>query len=1140
MKRTCVRLAVFSCGVLVLLFSTDNTFSQMQKITHPKVHSEGNFYEQDSMLYADAIVVKFKDRVIDLPRGVRYTTKSNIRSDFPTLIEIINRFEQKFESLTIIKQIPNAQWGDVLRRHKVTGELVQIHDLSQLFTLRFAKPVPLDSTIKEFLKLPEVEYAHEPVSIVYYEQPGDEKFGQQWNLTAVNAVAAWDITHGSSTVKIGIVDTGTDQDHEDLQSKIVGGDGVNGGPLDPQNHGTRLAGVAAAATDNDLGVASLGWNLRLFTYGSDYFTIGNESFTVQDINDAAENVDIINMSFGTLRFATAEDLGGSCSGWIDKAYIPEDYSSIRGAVNNAVTQGVICVASAGNNSKNDDLGIPPQCNPMLVPYPNYPAQYPDVIAVSGTKLVSSVEQFNDGWNYGSFVDVSAPGVNIWTTDFGGGYVSTQGTSFSAPLVCALAGLIKSVNPSFTRQQVETIITGTADKIDASRYPYDGNGWNSRLGYGRINAYAAVLEAAKKSLDADASGHNSGRRLVRDSSGNYHLVFHSGGAAAQQEIFYRKIVSGTTWQSANQLSSGNGNNKYPSITERGGKVFVTWQCKNGSTHDIWFHRSDDGGITWPSGNRATVKTSVGSADPLPVIVSPTTNTLLVVYRSSTSLQSRYSADNGSSWYPAITWGQSGKTLSSPSLALVKKTIGGNPDTPALVYASTDRHVYYRYYDAASGWLGHTQISGVVPGTTQTHQTPSLATEGGGGTVVYVAWHETTGSGPTQNNIIYRKSTAYNSWDSQYTRIYYQDQRRPTITAFSSASVDILYQSNSATQIFKQHYTGSSWGAPTFIANGQYPSVSTGSTQAKYIWTSSGSAPYTINLSSGTLSKEGESGEPFYERAISWLDSSGSHLTVRVKDISVKTSKGEWHRLSLEPVALDTVADFVPANAFDFLVSTPSLLPADAESLAVNFTLWTENAEKVGGGLTPKISLEFKDKSEKSLSKIAGPDFTSIGNIPETAHRFAVPLNSVKSVLGKSELKAVIKVEGLAPKPGVFASLGHIYDFNKSVEKNSLAQQSTDGAATSPDRFDLSQNYPNPFNPETVIKYQLTSPSVVSLKIYNLRGQEVRTLVNEIKTAGEYEVNWDGKDNFAESVASGVYVYRLQAGDDVAVKKLTLLR
>lgn len=300
MRTKNIRFTILVSCILVLLLSAANLFSQMVKISRADIHSEGNFYVEDGTLYVDAIVVKFKDRVIDLPQGVRYAAKSNIHANFPAVTAIINSFEQKIGSVSLIKQIPEARWGDVMRRHKITGELVQIQDLSQLLTFRFSKPVPLDSTLSEFLKLPEVEYAHEPVSVVYYGSPNDPKFvdGSQWNLDVVEAIAAWDITHGSNTIKIGVVDTGTQQDHEDLQSKVSGGDGVKG------RHGTQVAGVAGAATNNSKGVAGLGWNLSLFTYGEGRVAIGNETFTAQNITEAANNVGIINMSFGTLRLAT--------------------------------------------------------------------------------------------------------------------------------------------------------------------------------------------------------------------------------------------------------------------------------------------------------------------------------------------------------------------------------------------------------------------------------------------------------------------------------------------------------------------------------------------------------------------------------------------------------------------------------------------------------------------------------------------------------------------------------------------------------------------------------------------------------------------------------------------------------------------
>lgn len=93
---------------------------------------------------------------------------------------------------------------------------------------------------------------------------------------------------------------------------------------------------------------------------------------------------------------------------------------------------------------------------------------------------------------------------------------------------------------------------------------------------------------------------------------------------------------------------------------------------------------------------------------------------------------------------------------------------------------------------------------------------------------------------------------------------------------------------------------------------------------------------------------------------------------------------------------------------------------------------------------------------------------------------------------------------------------------------------------PARFALYENYPNPFNPSTTIRYDLPRQSQVSLKVFNILGEEVATLVNEAQPGGKYELNWNGKNRFGQQASSGVYVYRLQAGDFVQAKKMMLLK
>ena len=104
---------------------------------------------------------------------------------------------------------------------------------------------------------------------------------------------------------------------------------------------------------------------------------------------------------------------------------------------------------------------------------------------------------------------------------------------------------------------------------------------------------------------------------------------------------------------------------------------------------------------------------------------------------------------------------------------------------------------------------------------------------------------------------------------------------------------------------------------------------------------------------------------------------------------------------------------------------------------------------------------------------------------------------------------------------------------------LAADDQDGAIL-PAQFTLHQNYPNPFNPATLIRFDLPTPAHVKLEVFNLLGQRVAKLVDESMKSGRHSVIWDGKNQSGEDTASGVYLYRLTAGDYTKVRRMTILR
>jgi hypothetical protein len=131
---------------------------------------------------------------------------------------------------------------------------------------------------------------------------------------------------------------------------------------------------------------------------------------------------------------------------------------------------------------------------------------------------------------------------------------------------------------------------------------------------------------------------------------------------------------------------------------------------------------------------------------------------------------------------------------------------------------------------------------------------------------------------------------------------------------------------------------------------------------------------------------------------------------------------------------------------------------------------------------------------------------------------------------------VQAWGITLDLNTYATGGQILTYRQHIGVVTSVQEQ----APLPTEYSLSQNYPNPFNPETNIEYDLPRPGWVKVAIYNSTGQLVRTLFRSHQTAGRFKLGWNGKDDFGRQVASGVYIYRLKAGEFSATKKMVLAR
>ena len=398
------------------------------------------------------IVVKFKPQTIHIPVGQKEATLADIDEN---RMQIKKYFEVLSNDIEFEKLIPKAKPADTLFVNK-KGEIKKLNDWSQVFRVTIPNSAKnIMDVIDDLVKFQDVEYAEPPVQIKFELTPNDlHKEGNQWSLTKINAEDAWDITTGSSSITIAVIEEGV-ASHTDIDDKLTGGDGGSSG-----YHGLMVAGVAGCETNNNTELASLGYNTMIIPKN---YASGGIATDIRDAADPSEDdADIINCSFKTVLYDGDE-------------YSSYNYSSVEYAVEDAIAWDKIVVASAGNppNTGGGDQDE--------VPFTQWPAAYPGVIGVSAT---NSSDTLSGGYNYGNHVDLSAPGINIRVLDSNDGYSTQSGTSLSAPLVCALAALILSNDNSLTPTQVQ-------ETMELSAVDLGTTGRDDYYGYGRIDAYEAV-------------------------------------------------------------------------------------------------------------------------------------------------------------------------------------------------------------------------------------------------------------------------------------------------------------------------------------------------------------------------------------------------------------------------------------------------------------------------------------------------------------------------------------------------------------------------------------------------------------------------------------------------------------------------
>lgn len=355
----------------------------------------------------------------------------------------------------VIKPGPSASLASLQECAGMTGLTLE-KDIQALgvWLLKLDSGSILD-VLPSLQNCPDVIYAEQNYIVHLTDTfPNDPYWGYQYGLPAIHAPQGWDMSTGSDTVIITILDTGVDLTHPDLAGKLVPGiDFVNKDdfPQDDNGHGTHVAGIAAALTNNGIGVAGVSWGAGLMPLKVlDSGGSGGMLDAAEAIVWATDQgVQVINMSFGVSI--------GDCT-----------YTPMQAAIDYAHAHNVVMVAASGNDGANNV---------------SFPACAPNVIAVGATDNSNNITYFS---NYGSALDLVAPGYDIFSTYLSGGYGIMSGTSMAAPFVAGLAAILRGLPGGETAHAVE-------QAMECSALDLGDPGKDIHYGYGLIQMDAAIQQ-----------------------------------------------------------------------------------------------------------------------------------------------------------------------------------------------------------------------------------------------------------------------------------------------------------------------------------------------------------------------------------------------------------------------------------------------------------------------------------------------------------------------------------------------------------------------------------------------------------------------------------------------------------------------
>lgn len=956
--------------------------------------------------------------------------------------------------------------------------------------------------------------------MLHYE-PNDPLFNQQWalknlgqsvptegnstggDLTNVNGIPgadmnvtrSWDYVKGNNNVKIVIYDTGVDATHPDLSPNLVAGYNaytnesfVNS---DTYGHGTCCVGIVGARSNNGIGVSGItggdntaGSNCQIMSFR---ITVSGGTFT-NDANIArgfdtarVRNVHVISNSWG----------GGSPS------------STITNAINNCATnsrggKGTVILFSSGNDGYNP---------------PAYPSYLASVVCVGAStthdqkKVAGTGNQWWWGGNYGESIDgdldIVAPTI-VWTTDIqgtggyntsagtAGNYYSTfNGTSAACPNAAGVAGLIFSVNPDFTAEQVKEFLYSGSDKIDNVSYSTNKTygKWNEYFGYGRVNAYNSVRLAAGVDVTPPTIVHEN----ISSLSSTYptfittEIIDQDGGliqsfGPEQPKIFYMFNKNGAGWPA-------NFDSAY-AVSNSGSTFIFKIPGVGWGTEVRYFIKAAD-----INGNTTTFPNHASVNYPYTLCYYAVGN----IVEESRKL-SGWSFDNTSQISSAVNFPSAFNILETRIRIYLRHNRMNDLGLLLIWSPNSDANnnrkcLYERNYLSTSttpgGGINGTTVSddallfwqqGTMPWTNGNFK-PEYILRGLNGTNAQGDWrfigtdHASSISANFDSIRINLKKL-----DGSVSSAARLDSPEDSIINFGTVSFP--------SQVDKNFYLKNVGNANLTVGDISF----TGEFSGNFSIISSPLSPISpndsglitvrLNTNPEALAKTGSSNMiTEYENAV---------MEIETNDPSKPIFKVSLQTVNPLPVELETFTSSVKGRDVYLLwrteteVNSYMFVIERAKKSENDFNLTWNKAGEVRGSGNSNSPKEYRFIDSKLNS----------GNY----------LYRLKMIDGDGS-----------------------FEYSNSIEAE----------INIPDHFALSNNYPNPFNPSTKFDYQLPNLSDIKFELYSITGEKIFEIFENEKEAGYYSLIID-MDSFSKNIVSGIHFCRFTILEKETQNKLIINR